>query len=150
MKKYLLIFVLLISAVLIGATITNTTPNLNLGAAVYPTPVRQSIAFDNDVNDVTVALGTINGWIDEIVIDSTGTDTSYKVYILDENSIAVWSKVNCTSASEPYRLPVTVTDGTNIFYGARVNGAVSIQIADCNDASMTDLDIYLYFRDYRK
>jgi len=102
------------------------------------------VAFDNDVNDATVSVGDVIGKLREVVIDSNGTDTSYKVYLKD-NVRTLWSKTDCTSATDPYQLPITMTDGTNVFCDVPMSDTLSVQIKDANDATLDDLDIYVYY-----
>ena len=104
-----------------------------------------------DFDDATVTLSSINGYIEGVVINSNGTDTSYKVYLLDENGIAIFTKEDCSSSAEPYRYTVSVagTDG-NDFARPMVIGTPYIQIADANDASMDELIVKVYVRQWRK
>lgn len=147
MKKYAIILGLVITCILGAQTIT-----WNRSEPTYETPLSYEKDFGSpvDVNNQTIALPNMNGWIDAIVVDSNNTDTSYKVEILDENQIAIFSRADLTSASEPNRLSVYTTYGSSTYPGARINGTPYLRITDCNDGSMDDLDITIYYRDFRK
>lgn len=102
------------------------------------------VNFANDVNNLTVTLGKMYGFIDAVVIDSAGTDTAYAVYVKDEHTIPIFSKTDCTSASEPYRYNLDEPRGVPI------SGQPQVQIADANNATMTNMVITLYMRDWQR
>lgn len=100
----------------------------------------------SDMNDTTVSIGIIQGRLTGITIKGTGTDTAFKVYVKDENSFKVFSKENCSTSSMPYRYALSTADtADNDFLGVPVSGTVSIQIADANNATLTDLTVKVYY-----
>ena len=127
----------------------------------HPDPARVSRHIDGDgkfsvvtitetgtpPGDFTETLDHIEGYIDSIVIDSTGTDTNYTITLTDENAVTIFSGANLTSASEPYRYAISEadTDG-NDFRGARVSGTCSLTMADGDDASLTAITVKIYYR----
>jgi len=145
MKK--LIVCLVLAVFIIAGLLMASTESID----VLDTYRNITLNFDNDVNNATVTLSTIVGYIDGVVIDSAGTDTSFKVYVKDEHGIAIFSKTDCTSASEPYRYAISASDtGSTEFMGVPVFGTPQIQIADANDATLTNIIVYLYCRDLRR
>jgi len=145
MKKIILLtLILILGAVIYASTVTH--PVSAPSAESYFSDIKSLKAtFDADVNNVTIAVGKLYGSLERISIDSTGSDGSYKVYVNDSVGV-VWSKTDCNTANDPQSFPLTMTNGTNVFKGIPITGAVSVQIADANDSSMTDLDIYLYYK----
>lgn len=146
------ISIVLLIALLYGSA-TQTIDEANDRVSLPTNVIFGTVTFDfsGDVNDVTEdADNEIEGYLDDIVIDSNGTDTSYKIYVKDEHGVAVYSKTDCNSAVEPYHYAISSNDGTNYFRGVAVSGIIQVQIADCNDSSMDDLDVTIYYRDYRK
>jgi len=127
--------------------------------AIYPLQCEfRMYEFDlkEDVNNVTLDAPEIHGYLDGIVIDSNGTDTSFSVTLRDEHDCNI-VVVSCTSASEPHRYAITIIDSNSVhgaataaFLGAPVKGICDIVVADANDASLDDLHVYLYYRDYRR
>ncbi len=100
-------------------------------------------------HDFTETLVPIYGYLDRIVIDSAGTDTSYKVYLKDDHTITLFSKTDCSSATEPYSYILSeVDDGGNAFPGIPVGGACTLEVADIDDATATAITITLYYVGY--
>jgi hypothetical protein len=135
----------------IGASTTvNKDPKLI--AARHPGIRKLTVAdTDGTVNDFTQTLPSLYGTFERIVIDSTGTDTSYKVYLRDENGIEIFSKTDCTSASEPYSFAISVVDTGSAYHpSVPVAGQCALELADGDDASLTAISIYLYYRENEK
>ena len=154
MRKILIVFTVfalaMVAGLLMGSTETHSTIT-RLGVPMYETFTAPQYNFANDVNNATITCSKWQGYIDGIVIDSTGTDTSFKLYVKDEHAATIFSKEDLTSASEPYRFAISASDtGSTEFMGVPVNGAPQIQIADANDATLTNIVVTLYGRDYRK
>lgn len=104
---------------------------------------------DGDVNDFSQIIDIAYGIIERITIDSNGTDTSYKVYLYDENNVAIFTKTDCSSASEPYNYAVSMSDtGSTEFLGIPVIGSFTVVLADADDATMDDIDITVYYKEY--
>lgn len=158
MKK-LYIPIIIVASIILGLAImqiagasTETHSTLTrLSNATYETFGSVTLDFASDVNDATVTLGRLQGYLDGVVIDSTGTDTSFKVYIKDEYDITIFSKVDCNSVTEPYRYALkTEAADANDYFGIPIDGTPKVQIADANDATLTNIAIKLYYRDWRK
>lgn len=104
---------------------------------------------DGDANDFTVTLTELYGYVDRIVIDSDGNDFSYKIYLYDENAIAIFSKTDCNSATEPnsYAIYEDDTEG-NPWRGVPVAGDCTVTMADGDDDAMSDIKVTVYFREW--
>lgn len=133
---WVIIFSVILCVLVMATTTTDT---------VRPSSWASSAITITDANNLTTNIGTIQGKLTGIVIDSTGTDTSFKVYIKDEHAAYVFSKEDCSSSSEPYRYALTTTDtaGTTKFLGVPVSGDITVQVADA--AGLTGIIITVYF-----
>lgn len=152
-SKYIWVLGLfLLAAILYGATSeTHTTAPGSMAVSVNPVyrKVVISDAADGDANDFTETLETIYGYLDRIVIDSNGTDTSYKVYLKDDHAITLFSKTDCSSASEPYSYILSEVDvDDNAFPGIPVGGACTLEVADIDDATADMITITVYYVGY--
>lgn len=144
---------LLIAVILCGATIdeTHTTAPGNIAVSVRPVYRKMVVsdAADGDANDFTETLESIYGYLDRIVIDSNGTDTDYDVTLLDEHEIELFTKTDCSSASEPYSYILSEVDvDDNAFPGIPVAGACKVVVADIDDASADAITITIYYVGY--
>ena len=106
---------------------------------------------DEDVNDFTTDEFTIgNAIIDRVVVDCNGTDTSFKLYLYDcsttYNDLAIWSKTDLSTASMPFSQAIVLSDGTNNHLGCPVNGNLKITLADGDDATLANLEMFIYYR----
>jgi len=106
---------------------------------------------DKDVNDFTTDEFVIgNAILDRIVIDANGTDTSFKMYLYDcattYNDVTLWSDAAMTTASVPYSQALVMSDGTGNHPGIPVNGNLKITLADGDDATLANLQMYIYYR----
>lgn len=155
-KAYLMFFVcaaFAVTALLYGATQTEThtlAPG-SMAASVKPAYRKVVIAdsADGDANDFTETLVTIYGFLDRIVIDSAGTDTTYSVILQDDHGITLFTKTDCSSASEPYSYILTEADvDGNVFPGIPVGGACTLEIANIDDATATAITVTIYYTGY--
>ena len=106
---------------------------------------------DGDVNDFSADIDIGKAYLERIVIDANGTDTSFKLYIYDTTTtygdVAVWSKTDLTTASDPYSYAITMASiGTQEICGVPVSGDLTITLADGDDATLNGLEIYIYYR----
>jgi len=107
---------------------------------------------DGDVNDFTSDEFTIgNAIIDRIVVDCNGTDTSFKLYLYDcgstYNDFALWTKADCSTAAMPVSEAISMSDlGSTEFRGVPVNGNLKITLADGDDATLANLEVFVYYR----
>ena len=100
----------------------------------------------NTIDDVTEGLGTIYGKLTGVTIAATGSDTSFKVYVKESNGYALFSKTDCNATSCLLRYALSASDtGSTEFVGVPVAGAVSVQVADANDANMVSLTVTVYY-----
>ena len=109
---------------------------------------RKLVISDTDgaANDFTVDLPPIYGFMKRIVIDSNGTDLSYKVYLKDENAISIFSKTDCNSATEPHSYIISGVDTAGNYYGGvPMAGIGTLEMADGDDASMDSIIISIYY-----
>lgn len=96
--------------------------------------------------DATETLNDIYGVIDSIVIDAAGTDTTYGVILKDSTGNTLFTKTDCSTASDPYRFAVNeVSVDSKYFRGARVAGACTVELAGCDDSSMTSITVTIYY-----
>lgn len=140
-----------------GATGTTSVVDDTSMARIQCEFRKYTIDFDEDVNDATVSLPSITGYLDGIVIDSNGTDTSFSVTLRDEHNCNMFVKADCNSVTEPHRYAVTIADSNGVhgaavaaYAGAPVDGICDVVIADANDATLDDLQVYIYYREYRR
>ncbi|HIJ71774.1 MAG TPA: hypothetical protein HPP87_10490 [Planctomycetes bacterium] len=139
MKKVLLILAVIITFLAMGAV-------THLPDASGKTALKCKYYTADSLADATVSLGNIYGYVQRIVIDSTGTDTTFSISLTDNASYTIWTKANLTSASEPYSYVITMEDTSgNVFGGVPVTGDLSIVQANCDDASMSALTVYVYY-----
>ena len=106
---------------------------------------------DGDVNDFTTSEFNIgNAVIDRVAVDANGTDTSFKLYLYDcatnYNDATIWSKTDCSTASMPISQAVVLSDGSNSYAGCPINGNLKITLADGDDATMANLQMFIYYR----
>ena len=154
MKSKLLVFIglILIATILYGAATTEvhtTPPGASLPVHSVFRKVVIADAADGDANDFTETLVPIYGYLDRIVIDSAGTDTSYKVYLKDDHAITLFSKTDCSSATEPYSYILSETDtSSNAFPGIPVGGACTLEVADIDDETATAITVTIYYVGY--
>lgn len=132
----LIICVACLVAIVMAATSTSDT--------IYPAAWTSSAMAAIDANNFTLNLGTVQGKLTGVVIKPTGIDTSYKVYVKDEYSSAVFSKTDCNSVAGTYRYAITAanTAGTH-FLGVPVSGDVTVQVVDAN--GLTGIEIKVYY-----
>lgn len=165
MKKTAFVLMVIVFTCALGITILQIaqgTTHTNIGVtrgsvgAVHSELRVHKIDFDNDVNNVTVSIPSIFGYVDGIVIDSNGTDTSFSVVLRDEHDCNIFFKADCNSVIEPHRHAITIIDSNGVhgatpaaYLGAPVSGICDVVLTDANDATMDDLQIYIYYRDYR-
>lgn len=105
---------------------------------------------DGDVNDFSTELDIGNAILNRIVIDSNGTDTSYKVYLYDTstswNDITLWSKTDLSTAADPYSYALSMADtDANDYCGIPVNGQLTVTLADGDDATLSGIEIFIYY-----
>ncbi len=108
-----------------------------------------------DVNDATTAVSAFAsdfvGYLDAIVVDGTGTDAAFDVNVVDPHGIVVFSRDDFRTTSDPNRNALSIADTAgNDFLGVPIVGAPSIGIKNCDTSNLTQLDVYLYYREARK
>lgn len=85
----------------------------------------------SNFTDSTLLYFTEPGRLDYIIIDSTGTDTSYAVDIVCEIDSVDYTltTISCSSASEPYNIVLTSEDiNGNLFGGLPVAGNIKVRV----------------------
>jgi type 1 fimbria pilin len=152
MKKILLAAAFLIAIVVCVYSETLVYQPGTSGTNTLNSEVRYCYVYetDGDVNDFnSVEFDIGNAVIDRVVVDANGTDTSFKLYLYDcattYHDCAIWSKVDCSTASMPISQAVVLSDGTGNHPGCPVNGHLKITLADGDDASMSHLEMYIYY-----
>ena len=141
-----------IFAVLIVDAASSTSSSIT---RTYQSEARQvfgawTIGLDEDMNDVTITLPKIQGELLRIVTDQTGADTAWSLTLKDEHGVTHFTSAVMGSVDpNSYALSEADIEG-NEHYGVPVNGAGSLVIADANDGSATDLDIIIYYLDWRR
>jgi hypothetical protein len=156
MKTKFLAIAIAISC-LLGAVLASSITNSKLtNTYQYPAgPVfaRMTIGLDEDVNDITITLPNIQGKLLGFVADQTGADTAWSLTIKDEHGVTLFTSAIMDSGADPNRFAFSSYDNeatANWFLGVPIFGTGSVTIADANDASMSDLDIHLYYEDWRR
>lgn len=148
----LLVGLFLLTVILFAATTeTHTTAPASIDISTKPLFRKVVIAdaTDGDANDFTETLDSIYGYLDRIVIDSAGTDTDYDVILKDDHAVTLFSKLDCSSASEPYSYILSeVDDSGNAFPGIPVGGACTLELANIDDATATAITVTIYYVGY--
>ncbi|GAI12166.1 unnamed protein product [marine sediment metagenome] len=145
-KTLIVILLVGLVAVILASTETHTgggVINEKPGVSAFK---KCSVNF-GDVNDsyYTETLKVIYGYVERVVIDATGTDTAYKVYVRDENGLAIFSKEDCSTGDGDYSYAISMSDtGSTEFLGVPIGGAGSVDVNDAN--GLTDLDVILYYQ----
>jgi len=92
--------------------------------------------FDNDwpytnMNNLTLTTGHVQGTVVRVGYDTTGTDTQWDLILKDPMGFAVFTKTDCTSATEPiaYTVYEDDTEG-NPHRGVPFSGHLTIDIDD--------------------
>lgn len=152
MKKYLII-VLLLAFVYVVYAETSDYQEGTSGTNTLNSEVRYAYISetDNDVNDFDATLSLGNAILDRVVVDSNGTDTSFKLYIYETsttwNDVTLWSKTDFTTASEPTSYALTMADtDANDYCGIPTTGDLQVTLADGDDATMTGIEIFIFYR----
>lgn len=122
------------------------------GMSTLNSEVRYIYCYDksNAVADFTSDEFVIgNAVLDRIVVDANGTDTSFKLYLYDctstYNDALIWSKTDLTTASMPVSQAIVLSDGTSNHLGCPVAGTLKLVLADGDDATMKDLEVFIYY-----
>ncbi len=148
MKRIMILCVLLAAGVVYAAVTQTHSTVTKIGYGQHEAFGSVTVAFDATGNQIET-LGALQGYYDSISIATTGTDTSFKVYVLDEAGATVFSKVDCTTASTPYRYALSESDtGGTEHRGVSTTGACQIQLADAS--ALTTLTVTLYYREWVK
>lgn len=136
-KYYIFALIIVVSSLIVLAT-TTTQDTVN------PSTWSSGAITVTAAYNFTSSIGTVQGKLTGVVIEPTGTDTSYKVYVKDEHSIVVFSKTDCNSVDGSYRYAITAanTAGTH-FLGVPVSGDITVQVADA--AGLTGIVVTVYF-----
>lgn len=99
--------------------------------------------------DFTETLVPVYGIIYRIVIDTTGADTDFTITLKDENAKTIFTGSNLSSASEPYGYAVYEDDTEgNPWAGVPVGGAMTLTMADGDDATMTAISVHIYYLEF--
>lgn len=106
---------------------------------------------DKDVNDFSTTLSIGNAILDRIVVDSNGTDTSFKLYLYETsttwNNVTLWSKADFSTDSEPTSYALTMADtDANDYRGIPTTGELQVTLADGDDATMSGIEIFIFYR----
>lgn len=110
-------------------------------AVIYPRdsqlPGRVTAHFTDDLNNVSLTTKQVNGLLNRIVVNSLGTENSWKVYVKDDSGVTLFSKTDCNSTLVPYSYPVVQWDASStcLMRGVMVSGPLTIQVKDVNYTS---------------
>ena len=116
-------------------TSTSTGPYRNSKIQMVKGTIDNTWPYTN-MDDLTLTTGHVHGKILRIVCDSTGTDTSWGLILKDSLGIALFTKANCSSDSEPFSYAVSeYNTDSNSICNIPVSGALSI---DVDDVAQTD------------
>ena len=148
MKKFILLVILIICAAIYAETIVYQpgTSGATAGNVRYAYIYEQ----DGDVNDFTTDEFDIgNCVLDRVVVDANGTDTSFKLYLYDceteYTDATLWSNTSLSTASVPYSVALSISDGTTTQAGIPCTGKLKVTLADGDDATMANLQVYIYY-----
>jgi len=160
MKKIIFLFLLVILSV------CSADPTIALG-----TPKDYDLAYiyfhvANDFNDSnTLVVNTYDdpntsdsflGLPQYIIVDATGTDTSYKITLsidpteLKETQVAklcplkTFTLSTATGDVLPYVVD-SADQSANVFGGFPIIGKLYISIEDADDATLTDLKVWVFY-----
>lgn len=141
---------LAVPVLLLAATTTYnydySTPRPQMTDGMYAVVMSD---VDGDVNDWSSDTHDLYGYLVSIVVDSNGTDTEFGVEVADQYGNLLFDKDDFTSASEPYRYPIISTDtASNVHRGAAIGGPLTVTVADADDATLDELRVVLYVRNY--
>lgn len=155
MKKYILIALVLLASALLGTlfgTVHYTDVNIRAPFVHQYSSRVAHIDLENDVNDITIPLNWITGYIEGITIKpGTGTDAVFQVDVNDENGASIFSKSTFDSGNGTVRLAISHSDtGGTDFVGVPVNGQCSVSVRDANTTSLANLEIFIYYRECRR
>jgi len=154
MRKYILLIILFLIATSYAVTTVYTNGTSGGGGpydgVMYCYTYDYSGTAGSNVDDFTEAFTIGNCIIDRVVVDANGTDTSFKLYLYETNTlhndVLIWSKTDLTTASVPYSIATVVSDGTGNQPGIPSCGELSLTLADGDDATMGDLEVFIYYR----
>lgn len=105
----------------------------------------------DDANNFTATTRDVYGYLSSVVITANGNDAAFSVAVKDEHGFTVFNKADCSAASTPYRYAISEVDSVNSDLRAAavaVAGALTVQVADANDGTTTEVNVYLYTREY--
>ncbi len=146
MKKFIILLLLTLVTIVWSVTETHTGSGTLLEKNGSYALKKCTVEF-GDVNDSTYTepLEIIYGYLEAVVIDANGTDTSYKVYVKDENGITLFTKEDCNTVDGDYRYVLSSSDtGSTEFMGIPVGGSCSVIVDDAND--LDDIYVILYYQ----
>ena len=150
MKKILIVLVMLASVVY--ATSETHTTGSGSSAPGYNV-LRKVVIGGLSTSAITSATETtreICGFFHRIVIDQTGSDTSYNVRVQDENLFDIFNSTITANVDTSAVIVGSDTASTANFYaGVPVCGTLTISSRGCSSA-LTDLKVILYYLEYWK
>jgi len=151
-NKIGIVILLLMAAVIVYGTATEThthgTPYGGPGENAFRKVVITE--SDGDANDFSETTDPIYGYVERVSIVNTGVDGAFSITIADEAGITIFT--SGTIDSDPvvtFSYAVSMSDtGSTEFCGVPVGGALTVTMADGDDASMTAISVYIYYRAY--
>jgi len=141
-KVVALILLGLLVACAIGATVTY--PARPQGGGPITRTVVWNLGADDMATEQTLASDPVHGHVQRIVIEATGTDTSWSVQLKDGYGVSLFSKANLSTALDPYSWAISTPDmlGTS-FLGAPAHGELTLVTTDCED--LTGMVVTVYY-----
>jgi hypothetical protein len=125
--KHWLLLVLLATVVSAGVV---TYPSRPAGSG----PMSYTVVWNfdrDDVGDQSLASAPIYGYLERIVIESTGTDEAWGVTLKDAHGVSIFAKADLTSASVPYSYALSLADlAGNDFGAVPAHGPLTVETAN--------------------
>ena len=153
MKKFLFtsLAIGLIVAAWAFATVTETHSEADLAGRARYSAFKVCTITQDAKADFTETTEEIYGIILRITIVATGTDTSFSITLADENAKTILTKSGLSTASDPYGYAVYEDDTEgNPWAGVPVAGALSLTMADGDDATLSAITVKIYYMSFWK
>lgn len=118
--------------IMVGSAICGTTSYPSRPAGGGPITRTVVWSFDEtDIGDKSVASDPVYGHVERIVVESTGTDTSWGLTLTDAHGVTLFTKADLSSASEPYSYAIHLDDlNGDPHWGVPAHGALTLATAN--------------------
>ena len=116
----------------------------------YVITVTPRVNDANTVRSTATSTDEIYGDLRRISIKAFGTDTSFKIYLKDQDGITIFSKTDCSTATLPlsYALDLGNTVGTK-FNSILSAGTLTFDTNDIDPNNLTSVTATIYYVEQR-